>query len=258
MLRLYPTPAASIPDKDTYSSLKSEFESAAQGRALPYVVMNMVTSMDGSTTISGKASAIGSPTDRLVMNTLRAQVDAVMVGANTIKAEKYSIKTPVGDTRVGETTVQPWLVIQTRTGEIPTANLIGSTADKTILLVPDKTSLVRNEVADHVLSAPDTGSPGDIDPRKALTALKSTFGINTLLVEGGPTLNGRLMKYRLVDEVLLTISPKILGGAPHEAKTLLASSPLRPPTEASLLSIHTTHDELFLRYSINANASGFR
>lgn len=215
----------------------------------------MVASIDGQTTVEGRASGIGSSNDRSIMNTLRSQVDAVMVGANTLRAEKYSIKLPqnLSDQRRsrGEQTA-PWLVIPTTSGDLPEYNLLGASPEKTVLIIPNDTDITSHKLSNHILKSPVSERGRTVDLHQALRLLHKEFDIERVLVEGGPNLNHQMMEARLIDEVLLTISPKILGGDSSTTHTLLQGPPLPFPTPAKLLSIHTIGQELFLRYSLTS------
>jgi riboflavin biosynthesis pyrimidine reductase len=84
----------------------------------------------------------------------------------------------------------------------------------------------------------------DVDLAVALTTLQS-MGHRTVLSEGGPTLNAQLVAAGLLDELCLTVSPRMVGG---DAKRILAGPLLTPPAELRLHSICEEDGYLFLRY----------
>ena len=55
----------------------------------PYVITNFALTLDGHATISGRSGPIGSATDTAMLVGLRTRVDAVMIGAGTMRAERY-------------------------------------------------------------------------------------------------------------------------------------------------------------------------
>src|SRR3954462_2538829 len=55
----------------------------------PYLILNFATTLDGRAAISGKSGPIGSGTDTEMLQRLRTRVDAVMIGAGTMRAERY-------------------------------------------------------------------------------------------------------------------------------------------------------------------------
>src|ERR1700693_6019696 len=67
-------------------------ELAAHGRATtvrPYVMLNMVSTVDGRASIDGRSGPLGNRADRELFHALRAAVDGVLVGAGTVRAERY-------------------------------------------------------------------------------------------------------------------------------------------------------------------------
>jgi 2,5-diamino-6-(ribosylamino)-4(3H)-pyrimidinone 5'-phosphate reductase len=208
----------------------------------PYVLINMVSSLDGGTTVDGKAARVGSETDRQVMRTLRSKADAVMIGAGTLRAERLSL----GLDEPAES--QPIAIVLTNTGALPMeSHLIRHERQRVLVLVPE--SLPENAVSRlrrhaDVLRAPTTPR-GPIDLESALEILKAEHAVDLLLVEGGPTLNYALISRNLANELFLTLAPKLLGETSGEALTILAGP---APRDVSLLAAHLAGDELFLRY----------
>ena len=224
----------------------------------PYVLINMVSSLDGRTTAQGKAARIGSETDRQVMRTLRSKADAVMIGANTLRAERLSLglDEPAAS--------QPIAIIITNTGDLPLeSHLVRHELQKVFVLVPESCSEETKRAlgcgADvvEVVGAPTTLG-GAIDLEAALKVLKDEHAVGLLLIEGGPTLNHALISRGLADELFLTLAPKLLAGSPSEELALLKGQPLPQQQEAPpamLLSVHLAGDELFLRYDISGMTS---
>src|SRR3712207_7506098 len=92
----------------------------------------MVSSLDGRTTVEGKAVSIGSETDRQVMRTLRSRADAVMIGANTLRAERLSLGLDE------PARPQPIAIIVTNTGDLPLeSQLIRHERQNDLVLVPE-------------------------------------------------------------------------------------------------------------------------
>jgi riboflavin-specific deaminase-like protein len=231
VVRLYPLPVRKCPA--IYEDLDLR---PARGRdALrPYVIVNMVSSIDGRTAVEGKASPLGSETDRQTMRTLRSKADAVMVGAGTLRAEKLSLglDDPAGH--------QPLAVIATSSGSVPLEdNLIVNEGQRVLVIARDLP-----------LSA---DASGNIDLAEALKALKFEHGVELLVVEGGPRLSHSLLSRNLADELFLTLAPKLLGGSPPGSPTIL-EGPALPTRDVNLLSVYLAGDELFLRYQLRSTA----
>jgi 2,5-diamino-6-(ribosylamino)-4(3H)-pyrimidinone 5'-phosphate reductase len=224
------------------------------------VLINMVASLDGKTTVGGKAGSIGSSVDRTLMRTLRARADAAMVGAGTLRAEKLTLAVPenLAQERASRgLEPQPLAVIATATGDVPLPeNLLSSSPDNLLVLVsPDVpeerfAALSLHASVEAVSRAP--GANSGLDVNTALEVLKGRYAVEVLLVEGGPALNHALISARLADELYLTLAPKLLGGkSPDELAALegpILGSQKRP--KPKLISVHLCGDELFLRYAL--------
>jgi len=252
VLRLYPPPGREV------SAIYEDVNLPPPGHldaARPYVVVNMVSSVDGRTAAQGKAGGIGSSVDRRAMRTLRSRSDAVMIGAGTLRAEKLSLGLDPSDD------VPPLAIIVTDTGNIPLEeNLIVKGGQEVLILLSDA---VPEGVAERlsklarVMRAP-ADPTGAVDLGKALEALRSERGVESIVVEGGPGLNHALISRSLVDELFLTVAPELLGGSPAQTPTLLRGPEIpagdRPTLE--LVSIHLAGGELFLRYSLARTLPG--
>ena len=97
---------------------------------------------------------------------------------------------------------------------------------------------------------------GLLDLPAALAELRERFAVRTLLCEGGPHLNAQLLAAGLVDELFLSLAPKLAGGedATGEALRILAGAEFEPPLELELLGVLESGSTLFLRYGVRASA----
>jgi riboflavin biosynthesis pyrimidine reductase len=217
-----------FPDPATVS-----IEEAASGLAFgerapadrPFVAVNMVSSADGKATLAGRTAPMSAEADRELFHQLRTQVDGILVGANTVRIERYGrvTKTAELQARRAQSGVrdEALAVIVSRSGELPDDLPILRDAPESVRLVPD--------------------------PAVALRALREE-GIRSLLSEGGPTLNAALFAERLVDELFLTIAPTIAGAG--ETLTIVEGNALPTPVGLALLSVHEADGHLFLRYRV--------
>ena len=223
-----------------------ERREAPEGR--PWVLLNMVTSVDGATAASGRSGGLGSPADRQVFHALRAIADVVVAGAGTVRAEHY------GPPRVTPELQQwrrsagrphspgsPWCRAASRstwpTPSSPRPRCAPSSSPSTA--PPTERLAATREVAEVVLA----GS-AHVDLGSALDQLHA-LGARTVLVEGGPTLNGQLVAADLVDEVCLTLSPALVGGASHRFAVGEGQGGFTP---LRLDRVLADGDHLFLRY----------
>lgn len=224
-----------------------------EGRRRPYVALNMVSTADGRATVEGRSGPIGNRADRELFHALRTAVDAVMVGAGTVRVERY--RRLVRDERARQTRrrrgleEEPWACIVSGRLDLP--------ADLPILTDPGaRVAIVTSSAA----SLPDTEArveyvrcpaDGQIDLPGALAQLRERLGIRTLLCEGGPHTNAQLLAECLVDELFLCLAPKLAGGdLTDEALRILAGPSIEPPLQMSLVSAFEHESHLFLRYRI--------
>jgi len=247
VLKLYPPPGREV------SAVHEDLELPPIGRrdaARPYVMINMVSSVDGRSALEGKASGIGSATDRRTMRTLRSRADAVMIGAGTLRAEKLTLGLDEADG--GR---QPLAIIVTHTGEVPLEeHLIVKGGQEVLILLSDAAPervVERLSNLALVMRLP-ADATGAVDLKRALLALQTERGIESLVVEGGPGLNHALIRCHLVDELFVTVAPELLGGSADQAITLLRGPtlPARDRPTLDLVSIHLSGGELFLRYAM--------
>jgi len=90
-----------------------------------------------------------------------------------------------------------------------------------------------------------------IDPRTTIQFLRSQFGVQILLHEGGPTLFGQFLAAQAVDELFLTLSPQIAGRAARTNRPGIVQGVQFAPNSApwyQLLSLRQSADHLYLRY----------
>ena len=278
-LRLYPLTAPLTEPRILAGEGESEGEiyhdlqlPPSESPLLPYVIVNMVSSVDGRSSVGGKASGIGSRADREAMRALRSRVDAVMVGAGTLRAEKLNLG--LDDPGAG----QPLAVIVGGTGNLPLGERLAGKQQKVILAVPEgvmgavatNSEMGSEAGSDHltVVQAPGAGEgvaggqgvQGVVDLRWLLEYLRTEHAVDRLLVEGGPALNRSMIDGGLADEIFLTLAPKILSG--REAAILRGDAVLRGETEEAeaanrsrsleLLSVYSSGSELFLRYRLGS------
>jgi riboflavin-specific deaminase-like protein len=233
---------------------------AADGSRLrPHVLLNMVSTADGRATLSGRSGTIGGEADRELFHGLRTAVDAVMVGAGTVRAERYHRL--VRDERALATRRRRGLVEQPLAcivsgrlaldGEIP---LLADPGARVAILTSSEASLPEGCHADvdYVRATRE----GRLDLPSALCELRERFAVHTLLCEGGPHLNSQLLADDLVDELFLSLSPRLAGGdVTGEALRILSGPELDPPATLELVGVLEHDSHLFLRYGVVAKRS---
>jgi riboflavin-specific deaminase-like protein len=245
--QLFPEPAR---DVDLLEAYESQDRHSHDGR--PWVVLNMVSSVDGASAVDGRAGGLSGPTDQLVLATLRLIADVVLVGAGTVRAEGYAPHRPSPEMRArrearGQTPAAAFAVPTSSLDLDPAASLFAATesSSRTVLFIPQSVDSSRRaefeEVADVVVMGEAT-----VDLAGVLGVL-GRRGAKVVLGEGGPILNGLLLAEGLIDELCVTISPALVGGPAAR----IVHGTLTPPTPVPMRLASVLEDDqgvLFLRY----------
>jgi len=190
----------------------------------PYVVTNMVMTLDGRAAIDGRAGPIGDEVDRELFHELRTQVDAVLVGAGTVRAENYGRLVEDPDRRAR----------REREG-----------------LAPDPVALIATHSGQAALRDQEATL---LEPNpETLRALREERGIRSILCEGGPTLNASMLDAGLVDELFLSLAPKLSGGGVEPG--IVHGPGLPEALELELVSVYESESSLFLRYRLSGRGS---
>jgi riboflavin-specific deaminase-like protein len=243
--RLLPDPAELTPEEATTGLLLGDLAPADR----PYVVLNMVATLDGRIAIDGRSGAIGGEADRELFHGLRTQADAVMVGAGTIRAERYGrmVREPARrERRVAEgLAADPLAVVVSASMRLPAdLPLLQDEHSTVAVLTAADADLPDTPANVHYLRGP-AGTELALAP--LLRRLRSEFEVRSIVCEGGPGLNESLIREGLVDELFLSIAPKLAGGEPL---TLLTGDPLAQPIDLELVWLLEHEGHLFGRYRV--------
>ena len=217
----------------------------------PYLVLNFAATVDGRAAISGRSGPIGSEVDTEVLQRLRTRVDAVMIGAGTMRAERYGRMVSDPDLRAWRERVglahDPLGVIVSNRLELPwDAPLFTDGGGQVVIFTASDEAPPETNTPVTIVRHPD-----GVDLSEALAYLRRERGIRSVLCEGGPTLHGRLREDALADELFLTIAPKVAGG---EAPRILEGA-LPGINELELIWLLAHEGELFTRYrTVSAEA----
>jgi riboflavin-specific deaminase-like protein len=212
----------------------------------PYLGLNMVSSLDGKATLDWRTKGLSSDLDRRVFHLLRTQADAVMVGAGTVRAERYGPMTKSDELRQ----------IRVNEGLVPDAlavvvsGRLDLPADLPLLNEPDQKVVIATASEDTI-----SGVSGDVDYARVgddlprlMAYLQERHAVRSVLCEGGPTLNSFLFAAGIVDELFLTMTPKLVSGA--AALTIVAGRELVEPAEPTLISVAEADSELYTRWRL--------
>jgi riboflavin-specific deaminase-like protein len=240
--RLYPAPATTTPE-ELISGL--DLGSLAPPDR-PYLVLNMVSSVDGKATLAGATRGLSNEADRAIFHHLRTQADAVMAGAGTVRTERYGRMVRDPDLREKRRREglepDPLAVIVSARLDLP--------ADLPLLQDPDSRVVIAtgaDRELEGVRAKVDYLRTGD-DLQLLLARLGEEHGVRSVLCEGGPTLNGYLFAAGLVDELLLALSSQVVGGL--EELTIVAGRALVEPVPLELHWLVEGGGDLFSRWRI--------
>jgi riboflavin biosynthesis pyrimidine reductase len=234
----------------------------------PYVVANFVASIDGvaslgltdgtdSTVLSG-----GSRADRYLMGLLRASADALVIGAGNLRTTLGHQWTPAsvaGDDaaeikayraeRTGAAEPPP-LVVVSLSGDLPAHVALDQPATS-VMIVTSAEGASRVRRAHPLASVIEAGEGSELSGTAVVAAVTRALGPGLFLCEGGPSLFGRLLADRVVNELFLTISPRIAGRDHDQPRAGVvdgwAAAPAALP-RAAIESVRRSGDHLFLRY----------
>lgn len=242
MRRLFPNPSS---DVDLVEAYAPDMTIGA-----PFLRVNMIASLDGAISVDGRSGPLGGAADKRVFAAVRSHADVILVGAGTVRSEGYG-KVGLDDdlqrARVARGQ-QPLPSIAVITGslELDWASPFFTGPGPRPLVITSAQGATRAPAA--VDAVADVVATGDqhVDLAAAISVLHDR-GAHTVLVEGGPGVNGDLARAKLIDELCLTVSPRIVGG---QGPRIMAGAPLQPPYEPVVRHLLEDDGFLFLRMSL--------
>jgi riboflavin biosynthesis pyrimidine reductase len=242
--RLWPQPSATGLDGGALDDAELDATLAAhyawpEKRAVPYVRVNFVSSLDGAVTVDGQSGGLGNAADKKVFDLLRELAEVVLVGAGTVRTEKYN---GVQRNTRGRDTPPPVAVVTGSADLDPTSALFTDT------VVPPLILTLESAPADRRAAIAEAGGEVVVLPRltpDVLLAELGRRGLTRVLCEGGPSLLGALHASDAVDELCLTVAPLLVGG---EGGRIAHGPPGPPPRRMTLVGALHADDALLLRY----------
>jgi riboflavin biosynthesis pyrimidine reductase len=229
------------------------------------VYANFVSSIDGIVALEDGTAASGgiisgrNEMDRFVMGLLRAFADAVLVGAGTVRAEggkalwtpEYIFPAATEAFAALRQSLKrqktPRLVIVTGRGDLDPAQRslqVGALVLTTMAAAPRLRKALPQASEVRAVSDGDTVGVDEI-----FAALQAE-GYRTILTEGGPHLFGRLVERNRVDELFLTVSPKLAGHQNRSFGLIRGVDFGRTFKGGRLLSVRRADSYLFARYAL--------
>jgi riboflavin biosynthesis pyrimidine reductase len=208
----------------------------------PHTIANFVMSADGRAAISGRSAPLSDEGDRRLFHALRERVDAVIVGTGTLRAERYGalIRDEEASRRRAERGLdpQPLACVVTRSGVLPLDIPLFSES-RVLAFAPRPIDGVETV----------TLEPTELTLTAVLRRLRADHGVGSLLCEGGPTLFGSLIHEGLVDELFLTLAPKLAGGG--TGPTISSGAELVEPAALRLRWVLERSGATFFRFVVS-------
>jgi riboflavin biosynthesis pyrimidine reductase len=216
----------------------------------PWLRANMVSSADGAAHLDGMTRGLSSAADRHLFALLRTLADVIVVGAGTVRAERYA---PVRqhelwpDLRPGRPPTPPIAVVSARLDLDPSSRLIASAppSARTIVITTAQAPADRRAALDGPAEVIVAGQE-TVDVKAAVAALAER-GHRRMLAEGGPHLLARIAAAGLLDELCLTIGPVLAG--PGADRIVAGSTSVMPPQMLTLAHVLEDDGFLFCRYT---------
>jgi riboflavin biosynthesis pyrimidine reductase len=207
----------------------------------PHTRINMAATLDGRAVVSpnGQGSeGIGSATDRMLVKRLRQGADAVMLGAATVRA------CPVA--------YAPHLlrVVVTGSGDLPVHKPFFTDPPGQVLafMPEDAGDEAAARLAGH--AGVERCGAGRVDLGEAARLLRARHSVRRMLIEGGGRLNAQALAAGIVDEVFVTVAPRISFGLDTPGISAAPEGVAPGLADLDLVSVYRCGSELFLRYHV--------
>lgn len=223
----------------------------------PFFYTNFVETIDGKVQVTTSEQAkywpIGSKTDYATLLELRTYADVLVYGKNSALSFNHGQNLAKEEFKKvrekhGKNPDITYLIVCNSISKDDLAVLRGSHEKHTLLVMPESAQV--DAEVEKVVKVARVGK--DRVDVALLSQWLHEQGYKHVLVEGGPSLLGSFLQEDLIDQVFLTIAPKIFGNKPGETLTLVEGI-LFPPEKIKnleLLSVQQNQNELFLRYKI--------
>jgi len=243
MRQLFPEPVEDVDPEAVHATLAREAP-----RDRPYVLVNMIESMDGAAVVDGVSGGLGGAGDKMMFRAVRAVPDVILVAGRTANAEHYNAPR-ISDTarearRERGQAVTPRLAVVT--GQLSVDLSLGMFTDpgeqRPLVITAESAPTNRRDEVEAVAEILVAGET-TVDLADALAQLRRR-GASVVLGEGGPSINGALVGLDLVDEWCVSLSPTLAGG---DSRRIVNAAP--PALRHLRLERVFEHDSmLFLRY----------
>lgn len=182
----------------------------------PYVILSAAMTLDGKIATKTGSSEISGEKDLERVHKLRSDMDAIMVGIGTVLVDDPRLTVHKVPAKKED---NPIRVIVDSKARTPLNSRILNADAKTIIAVGNNANPFKiNNLSDKVDVLVTNGEKGEVNLMELMDYLKN-IGVNSLMLEGGATLNFSMFNEGLIDEIRVCVAPMIAGG--KFAKTLV-------------------------------------
>jgi riboflavin biosynthesis pyrimidine reductase len=195
----------------------------------PFVLLNMIASLDGRITVAGRAGPLANRADYELFHATRTACDAVLVGAGTVRAEGYGPMEQLA------------IVVSNSLDLSPELGLLRAPDNRVVIVTTSPAEL------EPCAASVDYVRTGDLG--EALAVLRRDFSVTAIDCEGGPRLNATLLPAGLVDELHLVLAPMLVGGP--DPLTVVEGAHLDPAVSGELVWLLESGGYLFTRYRLS-------
>ncbi|MFE2463680.1 dihydrofolate reductase family protein [Streptomyces sp. NPDC059402] len=224
---------------------------------LPFVLLSAAVSLDGYLDDTGpERLLLSGPADFDRVDEVRASVDAILVGAGTIRADDPRLLVNSAERRAARVAAgqaeYPLKVTVSGGGELDPAARFWHTGGEKVLLTTDDGARRARELG----IGADVVSLGPVlDWHAALEYLHDRRGVRRLMVEGGGTVHSQLLQQELADELQLVVAPLLVG---DPAAPRLFGPGAYQGGRLALVGTRRIEDVVLMRYRPTAPGTGER
>ncbi|MGH3546335.1 MAG: pyrimidine reductase family protein [Mycobacteriales bacterium] len=222
----------------------------------PWLRVNFVAGVDGAATVDGASEPLSGPADKAVFAILRDHCDALIVGAETFRRERYRLPVAGPARQLRRVSwgraAQPRLVVVSGSLNLDLSSAAGASPETAPLVITHAGSDPTRRAALGNLAEVACIGEQTVDLPSVIAELHRR-GYTQLLCEGGPRLFAQLATAGLVDELCLTLSPQLaLGDGPRIAT---GNSEQTQPVPLRLTALLHADGMLLSRYSVDKDAT---
>ena len=215
------------------------------------IFLNMVMTLDGKiTTRDGAGPKFASRADQERMLHIRSEADSIIIGAGTADNPTFNLPTKYQKNRTNKNIASnPIKAVVSGRGSVPpTLKMFTPNDSPALVFTTNQINSDRYNKLHEVAEIHVVGK-SEVDFMQIVEILKKEYNVKQLLIEGGGQVNFAAFQAGIVDEVFITLSPKIVGG---NVQTMVEGAGFNFDSlvELELLDCQTVASEIFLHYRV--------